>query len=78
MWCLFVIFSLLNASLISAQSFPLLLLVSFDGFRWDYPQIHGPLPNFRRLEQRGVHARQMITTFTTATFPNHYRYVGEQ
>jgi predicted AlkP superfamily pyrophosphatase or phosphodiesterase len=72
MWCFLVI---LNISLIFAQSEPLLLLVSFDGFRHDYPKLHGPLKNFRRLEQRGVHAQNMISTFTTATFPNHYTYV---
>jgi predicted AlkP superfamily pyrophosphatase or phosphodiesterase len=74
MWCFSVIIVLLNISFIFTQSLPLLLLVSFDGFRHDYPKIHGPLKNFRRLEQRGVHARNMISAFTTATFPNHYRY----
>jgi predicted AlkP superfamily pyrophosphatase or phosphodiesterase len=75
MWCFLVILFLLNTTLILAQSIPLLLLVSFDGFRHDYPKIHGPLKNFRRLEERGVHAHKMISTFTTATFPNHYTYV---
>ena len=78
MWCFPVILILLNISLIFAQSFPLLLLVSFDGFRHDYHKIHGPLKNFRRLEQRGVRAQNLISTFTTATFPNHYSYVQNQ
>ena len=56
----------------SEQSFPLLLLVSFDGFRHDYPILHGPLKNFRRLAENGVRAHQMIPSFITATFPNHY------
>ena len=59
-------------SLTFAQSLPLLLLVSFDGFRHDYPQLHGPLENFRRLAQRGVRAQTMTASFTSATFPNHY------
>jgi predicted AlkP superfamily pyrophosphatase or phosphodiesterase len=72
MWCFLVIVFLCNTL---TQSLPLLLLVSFDGFRHDYPKLHGPLENFRRLEQRGVHVQKMIPTFTTATFPNHYTYV---
>jgi alkaline phosphatase D len=77
MRCFLVILFLFNTSLIFIESLPLLLLVSFDGFRHDYPKIHGPLKNFRRLEQRGVHAPSMIPTFTTATFPNHYTYVNK-
>jgi len=75
MWYFLVILFLFNTSLVFAESLPLLLLVSFDGFRHDYPKIHGPLKNFHRLAQRGVHAQNMISTFTTATFPNHYTYV---
>jgi predicted AlkP superfamily pyrophosphatase or phosphodiesterase len=78
MWCFSVVIVLFNTSLIFAQSLPLLLLVSFDGFRHDYPKIHGPLKNFQRLEQRGVHARNMISAFITATFPNHYRYARKR
>ena len=73
MRCFQVIIFLSSTSLIIAQSFPLLLLVSFDGFRHDYPQIYGPLKNFDRLAQRGVRARNMISTFSTTTFANHYR-----
>lgn len=78
MWCylLVLIWCSVSVSVLDAQSFPLLLVVSFDGFRHDYPKLHGPLRNFRRLEQRGVHASKMIPTFTTATFPNHYTYAN--
>ncbi|CAF0998471.1 unnamed protein product [Adineta steineri] len=75
MWCFLVILLLFNNYVIFAQSIPLLLLVSFDGFRHDYPKLHGPLKNFQRLEQRGVHAQKMISTFATATFPNHYTLI---
>lgn len=75
MRCFIGILILFNISLIFAQSLPLLLLVSFDGFRHDYPKLHGPLKNFQRLEERGVHAHKMIPTFTTATFPNHYTLI---
>ena len=73
MQCFQVFIFLWHTSFILAQSFPLLLLVSFDGFRHDYPQIYGPLKNFNRLAERGVRARNMISTFSTTTFANHYR-----
>ena len=75
MWCYLLLSLWFSIPVIDAQSFPLLLVVSFDGFRHDYPTLHGPLRNFRRLAQRGVHAPKLIPTFTTATFPNHYTYV---
>jgi len=51
-----------------------LILVSFDGFRWDYPD-RVPTPNLDRLAQRGVRARQLVPVFPTETFPNHYTIV---
>ncbi|CAF3208373.1 unnamed protein product [Rotaria socialis] len=75
MWYLAALLISIQITLIFAQSSPLLLLVSLDGFRHDYPKIHGPLKNFRRLEERGVHAQNMIPSFVTATFPNHYTMV---
>src|SRR6266850_848323 len=50
---------------------PTVILVSFDGFRWDYPT-KVPTPNLRRLMARGVHARNLIPSFPSKTFPNHY------
>ncbi|CAF1160576.1 unnamed protein product [Rotaria sordida] len=73
-WLLCVLF-FYKSSFILSQSVPLLLLVSFDGFRFDYPRLYGPLRYFSRLEDQGVHAHSMIPTFTTATFPNHYTLI---
>jgi len=53
---------------------PTVILVSFDGFRWDYPA-KMPTPNLNRLMARGVHARNMIPSFPSKTFPNHYTIV---
>jgi predicted AlkP superfamily pyrophosphatase or phosphodiesterase len=50
---------------------PTVILISFDGFRWDYPS-KVPTPNLRRLMTRGVHARDLIPVFPSKTFPNHY------
>mgnify|MGYP002378516324 FL=1 len=74
MICFSLIYFLINSLLISSQSLPLVLLISFDGFRFDYPIIHGPLENFSRLKQRGVHAPSMTSTFHTGTLPNDYTY----
>ncbi|HTI44668.1 MAG TPA: ectonucleotide pyrophosphatase/phosphodiesterase [Vicinamibacterales bacterium] len=50
---------------------PTVILISFDGFRWDYTS-KVPTPNLRRLMTRGVHARNLIPSFPSKTFPNHY------
>ena len=53
------------------SSVPLLLLISFDGFRWDYPDIY-KLPHFDSLQKRGVRVKHIDNSFATATFPSHY------
>lgn len=47
------------------------ILVSFDGFRWDYPEMY-ETPNFDALEREGVRVESLIPSFPTKTFPNHY------
>lgn len=52
---------------------PPLILISLDGFRWDYcAKYPAETPNLRRLAQEGVQARRMIPAFPSNTFPNHY------
>lgn len=53
---------------------PIVILVSLDGFRWDYLDRH-PTPNLKRLAASGVRARWMTPSFPTQTFPNHYTIV---
>lgn len=53
---------------------PILVLVSFDGWRSDYAD-RVPAPNFRALARRGVRAQALIPSFPTLTFPNHYTIV---
>ena len=52
------------------------LLVSFDGFRWDYlDRKEATLPNMRRIaEETGVRS-EMHNQFITKTFPNHWTLV---
>jgi len=53
-----------------------LVLISVDGFRWDYVTNYASsLPNVQRLIQNGTHAKSMIPVFPSKTFPNHYTIV---
>ncbi len=47
------------------------VLVSFDGCRWDYPDLYDT-PNFLKMQKSGVKAERVISSFPTKTFPNHY------
>jgi predicted AlkP superfamily pyrophosphatase or phosphodiesterase len=53
---------------------PILVLVSLDGFRWDYID-RMPAPNLKALAARGVRAKELIPSFPVLTFPNHYTIV---
>jgi predicted AlkP superfamily pyrophosphatase or phosphodiesterase len=53
---------------------PTVILISFDGWRWDY-QNRYPAPNLQRLIARGVRAEGLIPSFPSKTFPNHYTIV---
>ena len=58
----------------SAPPQPRVLLISLDGFRWDYIDRPGAV-NLRALAARGVRAERMIPSFPSKTFPNHYSIV---
>jgi predicted AlkP superfamily pyrophosphatase or phosphodiesterase len=53
---------------------PILILVSFDGWRWDYTT-NEPAPNLRAFAAHGVRATELIPSFPSFTFPNHYTIV---
>lgn len=56
------------------QQAPRVILISFDGFRWDY--INRPAAvRLRELAARGVRAERLIPVFPSKTFPNHYSIV---
>jgi predicted AlkP superfamily pyrophosphatase or phosphodiesterase len=50
------------------------ILVSLDGFRWDYLQKYQPT-NLTKLAAEGVQAKRLIPAFPSLTFPNHYTIV---
>src|SRR6476660_8510413 len=58
----------------SSPAAPILVLVSLDGWRWDYINRFSA-PNLRALASRGVRAAALIPSFPVLTFPNHYTLV---
>lgn len=53
---------------------PTVILVSIDGFRADYFELHKP-PTLNALANKGVRARWMKPVYPTKTFPAHYSIV---
>lgn len=50
---------------------PTVILISLDGFRYDYVERFQP-ENLSRFIENGVAAKSLIPSFPTKTFPNHY------
>jgi predicted AlkP superfamily pyrophosphatase or phosphodiesterase len=57
-----------------AQASPIVVLISFDGWRWDYTD-RAEAPNLRALAARGIRSDGLIPSFPSKTFPNHYTLV---
>jgi predicted AlkP superfamily pyrophosphatase or phosphodiesterase len=54
----------------------ILVLVSLDGFRWDYlEKFKAQTPHLNQLATEGVRMERLIPAFPTLTFPNHYTIV---
>jgi len=71
----FLISYIHSAPILSKTSSPpLLLVISFDGFRWDYPDIY-KLPHFNSILKRGVRVKHVDNSFATVTFPSHFTMV---
>lgn len=66
--CALVFFFVLYSTAIS-QSY--VVMLSLDGFRWDYPG-QANTPHLDYIASQGVKARSLIPSFPTKTFPNHY------
>lgn len=72
LFSLFVISCKNNSSTNSgSDDKPYLVMLSLDGFRWDYP-LKAKTPNFDRIAEKGVKAESLRPCFPTKTFPNHY------
>jgi len=60
---------------VAAQNAHYVVLVSLDGFRWDYPSKFGA-PHLLALGKQGVWAPNgMLPSFPSLTFPNHFSIV---
>lgn len=53
---------------------PAVVMISIDGYRWDYPDRY-PTPAITRLSEAGVRAERLLPVWPTLTFPNHYSLV---
>ena len=53
---------------------PTVILISMDGFRWDY-QDKTSTPNLDYLVENGVRSESFIPVFPSSTFPNHLSIV---
>ena len=52
------------------------VLISIDGMRWDYCDLHpDETPTLRKMKREGASARGLIPMFPSNTFPNHYTIV---
>jgi len=73
---LFLILFITSCAALKAQSSsaPYVILVSFDGFRYDYVEKFNA-PTFKSLYKKGAHAEAMVSSFPSKTFPNHYTIV---
>ncbi len=49
---------------------PYVILISFDGFRWDYLD-RDISPNLKSIEEEGVRALSLRPSYPSKTFPNH-------
>jgi predicted AlkP superfamily pyrophosphatase or phosphodiesterase len=58
----------------SSTARPIVVLISIDGWRWDYTDRFKPA-TLMRLAQNGVRAEGLIPIFPSKTFPNHYSII---
>ena len=64
------------AAIVARAAEPPLILISLDGFRWDYCELFpGESTTLRGLRRDGVTTRALVPVFPTNTFPNHYSIV---
>jgi predicted AlkP superfamily pyrophosphatase or phosphodiesterase len=62
---------MVGLSLVAMGQKPYVLMISLDGFRWDYPGMV-LLPTLDSLARTGVKATSLKPAFPSITFPNHY------
>ena len=68
---LLVVFGLQFFAFSQDKKEPVVILISLDGFRYDYVERFQP-ENLSRFISSGTAAKSLIPSFPTKTFPNHY------
>ncbi len=66
-----LVFLFLSFSALSQEKRPTVILISLDGFRFDYVERFQP-ENLQKFILDGIAANSLIPSFPTKTFPNHY------
>jgi len=57
------------------QNKPYVILISADGYRWDYTDKYNA-ESLKKLRAQGVAAESMVPSYPSVTFPNHYAMVS--
>ncbi|CAG9854499.1 unnamed protein product [Phyllotreta striolata] len=65
-----VLYALLNI-VYSASEHPILLIVSYDAFKYNFFDTK-LVPNMERIRKNGTYSDYLINVFPTKTFPNHH------
>ncbi len=68
---LILIFSACRQVSDNTNSTPYVVMLSLDGFRWDYADM-APTPNLDKIAKIGIKAESLQPSFPSKTFPNHY------
>ncbi|KKO45313.1 phosphodiesterase [Arsukibacterium ikkense] len=63
-----------SSAQVSEKLAPTLIIISIDGMRYDYLELH-QAPFLSNLAKQGVHVKQLQPVFPSKTFPNHYSLV---
>ena len=72
--CLLVVFVFSIPLKLFPAEIPTVILISFDGFRWDYAS-RGVTPSLDLISRQGVKASSLEPAFPSKTFPNHLSIV---
>jgi predicted AlkP superfamily pyrophosphatase or phosphodiesterase len=67
---LLALLALALAGDVARAAAPVVIVLSWDGTRWDYPD-RAELPALARMARDGVRAKRLRPVFPTNTFPNH-------
>ncbi len=61
-------------NIVEAQTKPYVIMISTDGFRYDYAKKYNA-ENLLKYSGEGVHAKAMIPSYPSITFPNHWSLI---